>query len=221
MKKLAILLFCILLLTGGCAPTAVQTPPPTAAPTPLPTIVPDDDEPIPMPDPDATIEEVVEFTGYSESVELPDLDLRFILCLPEWKMAEADEGILLIWKPYDSQSPMIHFYMTPYEGEPEVTIAGLMMQMQSIEGWEDAVWQQAVDGTNVGNGQGLTKSMEIESLRVKYIWFNTSTTVYQVFYVYMHKGQEALVEWTMRGILASMETISGDGIGGWQMRPML
>ncbi|MCL2670653.1 MAG: hypothetical protein FWF10_01280 [Clostridiales bacterium] len=72
----------------------------------------------------------------------------------------------------------------------------------------------------VGNGNGIARDMEFESLRATYVWFSTGTNVYQIFSVHMYIEQADLVELTLQGILDTIGTISGDYITGMEMKPL-
>ena len=62
--------------------------------------------------------------------------------------------------------------------------------------------------------------MRIDELRVRYVWFNTEKAVFQVVSVHMFEEQAELVNMTLQGILDTMKTISGSGIGKWQMHQL-
>jgi len=206
-KKTIAILICVLLLLGGCAQKPAEPEPtsipatPTLAPTP--TLTP---EPTPTPVPTPT-------AVPADFVELPELDLRFKLGMPLWEKTEQGGGVIFTWFPYDVESPMITFLPFPYEGDPDIMISERIRHLQKQFSEKDgAVWQENIDVINVGGGTGMARTMELEALRVRHIWFSTETTVYEITTVYMHEESADLMKLTMDSILSSIKTISGTPI---------
>lgn len=182
--------------------TLALTPTPSPEPTAEPTA-----EPTPEP---TTASSLSEETGYSEAVELPDFDLCFKLYMPLWNITAHEAGVTLTWFPYDPESPMITFRMFPYEGDPEIIYSQLIFNALDQFADDDAIWQDGLDRIEIGNGHGLTRTMEVDALKAEWIWFGTAKNIYQIVSVYMHDEQAGFINTTLQGIFESLATISGD-----------